>query len=327
MMKYITFLGFTLFCSLFSGYSIAAHKNAEPLDRIVAVVNDTVVTQSELHHDMDLAKKQMTASNVPLPEQDQLRKQVLDQLINKKLQLQLAEQTGIRISDSDVDKAIQTIAKNNKITVGELYEKLNAEGFNVHDYRAEIQEAMTIQGVQQRSVGAKITITPEEIRDFTHSKAWRAYNNKEYHLEDLLINLPDTASSHDIENAKKRAELLLTKLHQGLSFHDATSESGEQSNMQGGDLGWRKLPEIPAAFSNEILSMKKGDIAGPIQAPNGFHLIHLADIRDAATGQMNATQKEKQIQQLIYQKKMEEGIQSWISKIRSEAFINMHPTG
>lgn len=324
MIKLFIQIGAMIITCLFI-FSASAANKPEPLDRIIAVINDAVITQSELNDMLETIKKQMTASNVPIPTNDILHKQVLDQLINKKLQLQLAERMGIQVTEIEIDKAIQTIASNNKITVKELYEKIGEQGLSTHQYHKEIHDQIIIQQVQQQAVASKINISPQEVQDFLRSKAWLAFNTKEYHLEDILVALPENPSPQDVAAAKKHAEEILKKLQSGIKFNEvAAAESSETNALQGGDLGWRKLPEIPSAFSNELLHMKTNELLGPVQTPNGFHIVKLSGIRSLAT-KTNHAQQTAQIQELIFQRKLEEGLQSWMTKIRSEAYINTNP--
>ena len=254
-----------------------------------------------------------------------LRKQVLDQLINKKLQLEVADQAGIDVSEQELDNAIQSIAKKNRMTTDELYSELAKRGVDKEEYRRDIYNEYTIHQIQQKAIASRITVSEEEVNDFMRSAAWLAHNNKEYHLEDILIALPEAPTTQNILDAKKRAQEILTKLNKGTPFPDiAMAESSDSKALQGGDLGWRKLPEIPAAFSNLILHSKENDILGPIQTPNGFHVIHVAGIRQAEAPAANVNQ-HRQIQQLIFERKYEEALQSWMSKLRGEAFINTHP--
>ncbi|MHB1948944.1 MAG: SurA N-terminal domain-containing protein [Gammaproteobacteria bacterium] len=304
---------------------VFAAKSAESLDRIVAVVNDTVITQSELSESMQTIKKQLQSSNVSLPPQTAFRKQVLEQLINKKLQMQLAEQMGVNITDTDVDKAIAMIAENNKLPIKELYEKVAESGMNLKDYRKQIHDELLLQQVQQQAVASKINITPQEVNDYMHSKAWQAYNTKEYHLEDILIALPETPTPQEVAAAKKRAETLIAKIKSGLDFKEAAvAESGETNALQGGDLGWRKLPEIPSAFATGLVNLQVHDLLGPIQTPNGYHILRLEGVRSLSEHTTLAQQRD-QVQRLIFQRKFEDGLQSWTTKIRSEAFINTNP--
>jgi peptidyl-prolyl cis-trans isomerase SurA len=323
-------LNLLLVCSLFcvsNAFSAAAHSsdNGESLDKIVAIVNETPITQSELDAAIGNIKKQMQASGNSTPPDDVLRKQVLDQIINRKLQLEVAENANVHVPDEQVNKAIAEIAAQNKVTIKVIYAKLASTGMSAADYRKEIREEILLQEVQQGQVGAHITIAPQEVDDFMRSAAWKAYNNKEYHLQDILVAMPDTPTTQNLVDGKKKAEDILQRLHQGASFQQvAMAESGSSGALQGGDLGWRKLPQIPAAFSDPLVHMKEGDVTGPILTPNGYHILKLAAIRDTGKAPSDADQR-KQIQQLIFQRKFEEDLQSWITRLRSEAFINMHP--
>jgi peptidyl-prolyl cis-trans isomerase SurA len=320
----------TLLCSLLITNCALAATQAKSkgvsLDKIVVVLNNSVITQTELDEAMTKTKSQLEATHTPSPQAEILHKQVLDQLINRKLQLDLAEQANIQITDSDIDKAVKSIADRNHISTDELYTSVANQGLSRADYRKELHDEMTIQKVQQEAVAAKIVMSPQEVNDFMRSAAWLAHNTKEYHLEDILIALPETPSTQDVASAKKRADTLLIKLHQGTSFREtAVSESGDSKALQGGDLGWRKLPEIPSAFATQLLQANNNDIIGPIQTANGFHIIHIAGIRKSADPQGSAASQHQQVQQLLFQRKFEEALQSWITKVRSEAFINMHP--
>ncbi|MES2218189.1 MAG: SurA N-terminal domain-containing protein [Pseudomonadota bacterium] len=302
-----------------------AKTSQESLDGIVAIVNDSVITQSELDDSISTVKKQLASSNTSAPTPADIRKHVLDQLIDRKLALQLAEAGGLKITDDQVEKAIANIASQNKVPVKDLYEKVGETGLTAEAYRKEIREEMLIQQVQQHEVGSHLTITEQEVDDFMRSATWKAYNNREYHLEDILIALPATPSSQDVANAKKQADTVLAKIHGGMSFSAlAAADSGNNQALQGGDLGWLRLPQIPPAFANELVHMKPADILGPISTPNGFHIVRLVAMRELPP-QGNASQQRQQVQQLIYQRKMAEGLQAWSTKIRSEAFINMHP--
>jgi peptidyl-prolyl cis-trans isomerase SurA len=330
-MRYYFYVFLLLFSILMSPCSLAGTKTKShgiALDKIVVVLNNSVITQTELDEAMAKTKNQLAGSPTPSPSTDVLRKQVLDQLINRKLQLELAEQGNIHVTETDIDKAVNVIAARNHMSADELYTNVSNQGLQRSEYRQELHDEMTIQKLQQEAVASKITISPQEVDDFMRSAAWLAHNTREYHLEDILITLPENPSTQDISDAKKRADGLLTKLHQGMGFHEAAaSESGDSSNaLQGGDLGWRKLPEIPSAFANPLIQAKSDDIIGPIQTANGFHIVHVAGIRKATDVPGTTAQSKHQlVQQLLFQRKFEEALQSWLTKIRGEAFIDLHP--
>jgi len=317
---------FFLFAIMGGTFSSAqAEQNNEALDQIVAVVNDDVVTKSELNKAMTIAKMQISQEHLPTPAETVLTKQVLDQLINKKLQLQIAKQVGITIPDDLLDQTIGRVAKQNNISIEALYQQLSHEGMTKTSYRDEIREQLTLQKLQQQEVVSHITISPEEVTAFMRSRVWQSNESKEYHLEDILIPLTDTPSSDEVIAAKKHALTIVDKLKQGQSFQKlALAESGDKHALQGGDLGWRQLPEIPSAFAEYVTHLQAKEIAGPIQTPNGFHVIRLIAARNLANAQ--GAPSKKQVEDLLLQRKFEEAVQNWVSKIRSQAFVVMQPT-
>lgn len=297
---------------------VQAKPSAEKLDGMVAVVNDDVITQSELKHAISTAKLQIASQRIPTPNEQILKKQVLDQLIVKKLQLQMAKQAGVEISDAELNSAIQNVASQNQMSIDTFYQRLNQEGLSTNDYRSEMRDQMTMQRLQQQELSSKISISKQEVDAFTRSTAWKANNTKEYELNDILVPVSDTPSSEEIATAKTRADGVVAKLHGGQSFESvAQAESTSTTALQGGDLGWRKLSEIPTAFSEQVSRMNKNDIAGPIQTPNGFHILKLTDVRSAKT----ALPDRKTIEAQLLQQKFQEAVKNWVSKIRSQSYI------
>lgn len=297
-----------------------AATDKQPLDQMIAIVNDDVISRSELDHALENAKMMITQERVTAPSNGVLKKQVLDQLINKKIQLQIAKQSGIEITDNDVDQAISKIAKQNHMSVGDLYERISQDGMTSAEYRTEIHDQMTIQKLQQQEVANKMTISPQEVTSFMQSHAFQENAAKEYHLQDILIPISDTPSTEEIETAKQHADGIVSQLNAGKNFEQMTlSESHGNQALQGGDLGWRKLPEIPSAFAEQVTRMKPKTIAGPIQTPNGFHIIKLVESRALSAKQTAASRK--MIEAQLMQQKFEEAVQNWVSRLRGQAFV------
>lgn len=319
-MKRIIFFSILL-CNLFMSASFAA-SSAQSLDQMVAVVNDDLITRSELDRAMTAAKAQVSqAANGPMPSDKALEKQVLQQLINKKLQLQVATQAGIKISNEEVDQAIQSIASQNSVTVEELYSHLEKTGMATASYRNEIRDQITLQKLQQHEIAGKVTVTPEEVNAFMKSNSFRINGTNEYHLQDILIPTSDMPTPAEIAAARTRAESVMQKLRGGADFSAlAKTESRGETALQGGDLGWRKLPEIPSAFSDEVTNMKKHDLAGPIQTPNGFHILYLTDLRKLDESNKTLADR-KTVESMLLQQKFETAVQNYVSKLRSQAFI------
>lgn len=311
-----------LLCAALSCASTFAKSNGVQLDNIVAVVNDDVVTQTELNHALFVMKAQLAQSNVKNPQKESLQKQALNQLINKKLQLQIAKQAGISVDDAEIDRIVNRVASQNNLSVSALYQRINQEGMSTATYRNDLRDQLTIQRLQQQEVGGRLSVSPEEINNFMSSHVWQRNVEKAYHLEDLLVPVADDATAADIASAKKHAEALAATLKQGKAFQSVAEKEKATNAAESNDLGWMKLEEVPSAFSSQVVSMQANDVSTPIQTGNGFHVLHLAEVR-ALDGSGGAPDR-KQVEQILMQQKFEQHVQNWVSKMRGQAFIVMN---
>jgi peptidyl-prolyl cis-trans isomerase SurA len=309
--------------TLLLNFAIATTVHAAPLDQIVAVVNDDVVTQSEVNQGLTLAKIQYTQTHQPMPSKEALQKQVTDQLINKKLQLQIAKQAGIKVTDGDVDQIVKNVAAQNNVSVSALYQRIGQEGMSTANYRKELQEQLTIQRVQQQEVGGRLTVTPEEINQALKSVPAAASSGPSlYHLEDILIAIDDDASSQQIADARTKAQAILTQLQQNGYKSDLIKKSND---YQYTDLGWMQLNDMPSAFLEEVKGMNQNSVAGPIQTGNGFHILHLAQVKSPANEGAGESSR-KQVEARLLQQKFMDGAEQWVAKMRSQAYIVVNPT-
>lgn len=305
----------------FSLPAAAALKQGEQvLDNIVAVVNDSVITQSELNQAANLAKRQMAAENLPSPSPKALRKQILQRLIDNKLQMEAAQQSGIRVEDEELNKVISRIAQDNHISVKEFYQRIAHEGMSASAYRKQIRESLTLQHLQQREVASRITVSPDEINDSLQTSKLETAGEKEYHIQDLLIPVSDTPNPQEIAIAKKFAEDIIVRLRKGTKLHQLAST--EADSVQNNDLSWRKLAEVPTAFTKPVMSMKLNTFAGPIQTSNGFHIIHLVGLR--SLNEHSSKPQRQEVAQAIFQRKFEDAMQGWLAKVRGQAFIEIY---
>jgi len=256
------------------------HSTAEPIDKIIVVVNDDVITENELIEEILIIKNQLRQQRTPLPPNDILGKKVLDRMIQKQLQLQLAQRARIRISEESLDRTILKIAADNKLSLTEFRDVLQKENINYEAYRKNIREEMTINRVRQRQIYNKINVSEQETKDFLTNKKIQGGLLEDYRLAHILIEVPEAASSEQVQSAKKKAQKVLDRLNEGDNFTlVAASQSDGQKALEGGDLGWRKLGQLPTLFSNVITSMAVSDIHGLIRSPSGFHIIKLVDKR------------------------------------------------
>jgi peptidyl-prolyl cis-trans isomerase SurA len=253
---------------------------AQEIDHIVAVANDDVITHTELEKRMHLVKQQLQRRQAKLPPDDVLRKQILEQLIMERLQLQVAERVGIRVDDESINQVINNIARENNLTLDQFREVLAREGYNFADFRDNIKKDITITQLRKRRVENRVTVTEQEVDNYLISNASRGGGNDEFHLGHILIAVPEAASPDQIQAARQRAEAILGKLRLGADFaQTAIAESGGQRALEGGDLGWRKAGQMPTLFADSVINMQVGEISELIRSPSGFHIIKLLDRR------------------------------------------------
>lgn len=255
---------------------------AEPLNRIVAIVNNSVITQQQLAEQIERTRQQALAADQVLPTEAVLRKQVLDTMIDHELQRQFAENAGSKIDEPIVDKTIADIAQRNGLTVEQLRNQLEQDNIPYAKYRQQIREQLLISRLQQAEVGKKITVSEQEITDMLAHMP--KPSGTLYHVDDLLVPLPDNPSPELVENTKQSAFALLKKAKQGKPFQTLVEQSKTTSlPLSNNDLGWRQLSELPDIFQSAVHALKTGEMTDPIQAQNGFHLVRLLEIKSEAT--------------------------------------------
>mgnify|MGYP001216123184 CR=1 FL=1 len=250
------------------------------LDRIVAVVDEDVILQSDLDRATESILKQYRSRGGELPPEDVVRKQVLERLITQRLQIARADATGIVIADTEVDTAVQRIAAQNGIDAAQLRQSLLRDGFSFEEFRTTLREELLVQRLRARFVQSRVAVTDTEVDIFLSSDAAKA---GEVRLSHLLIGLPESPTAAQVEAARVKAAKVRAEIESGLSFADAAIRYSEgQQALEGGDLGWRSYDQIPTAFTDIVAAMTKGEVSQPLRGPNGFHMLHLADTRATA---------------------------------------------
>lgn len=263
---------------LLPGY--AAQRNVEPLDHIVAVVNDDVITATELDSRVRFLSKRLEESNTRLPPTDVLERQVLEREILTRIELQIARRSGITITDPALNDSLSNIARRNNMNLEQFREILVRDGFDFEEFRENLRNEMTISQLRRREVFNRVSVTDREIEDYIALHGSPEQQNREYHLGHILIALPEAASADQIAEARHRAEGIVTELREGADFaQKALSLSAGQQALQGGDLGWRKPGQIPSLFAGQVLKMQAGDVSDPIRSASGFHIVKLLETR------------------------------------------------
>jgi peptidyl-prolyl cis-trans isomerase SurA len=250
---------------------------SQPLDRIDAVVNDDVILQSELDDAVRSVQQQYASQPGQLPPMDVLRKQVLDRLVLMKLQVQRAQDQGIHIADADVDQAVNGVAQQNKLTAEQLRAAVERNGNSFAAFREQLAQQITVQRLHQSVVRDSVSVTDGEIDNLLSSAA---YKGGEVHLAHIQITTPSGADAAAIQASQAKAEQALAAIKGGMDFNAAAIRYSDASDaLDGGDLGWRRMDEIPPAFADTVGTMKPGDVSAALRGPTGFHIIKLIDQR------------------------------------------------
>jgi peptidyl-prolyl cis-trans isomerase SurA len=258
----------------------AASEDEILLDSIVAIVDESVITERDLEAQITLIKVDFKRSNRRLPSEAVLQRQVLENLINDSLLLQEATRRGIKITDSQLNQTMQRLAKKNNMSLSEFRNSLIAEGLDYDKYRETVRREIIISTLSRQYSQRIATVSEAEVDEFI--KLSEGENtNYEYRLSHILIALPDAATPEQIEEAQATAQEILTQLDQGAQFDElANTFSSGDTALEGGDLGWRKRAEIPSLFTAAVLDMEPGEYAGPIRSASGLHIVYLSERRD-----------------------------------------------
>ena len=275
-----TLIASFLAVALLSG--TAAHaQQVQPLDRIAAVVDEDVILQSELDLALNNVLAQYAGREDQLPPRDILQRQVLERLILVHLQSARANETGVRVSDEEIDSAISNIAAQNKLSPDQMRQQLARDGMSYDDFRRSLRDELLSQRLRQRFAQTRISVSEAEVE-----AALASQDGEQYHLAHILVALPDGATPEQIATGQQKVDGIKALLDKGqMTFPAAAVRYSDSPNaLEGGDLGWRSLDEIPAAFANTIRGLQKGQVIGPIRGPSGFQLLQLVDTRAADQG-------------------------------------------
>lgn len=269
----------------------------EPVNRIVAIVNKSVITQTALDKAVKEATLQAAASGLTLPDAQALQQQVLRHLIFQKAALQLAKLNHITVSDDEVDSAIASIADKNHATLAQLKETLNKSGLDFKNYRQTVKQQLIINKLEQQAVAGSILITPEDVDKYMQQLASQTNSNTLYHVQHILLPAPIDPTPADLDKLKTQATALLQKIQSGqLSFTKAAmTYSASSDALQGGDLGWKIRDQLPTLFAKRIATMSTGQVEGPILDSNGAHLFTLVATKQPTIKPTYVLEKDLQV--------------------------------
>jgi peptidyl-prolyl cis-trans isomerase SurA len=260
--------------------STAAQAQVQPINRVVAIVDNDVVMQSQLDARLREVQQTITQRGAALPPTDVLSQQVLERLIIENIQLQIAERSGIRITDEELNQAIGTIAQRNGMSIDQFRAALAKDGLSYTEARDQVRREMIISRVRQRRVAERIQVTDQEVQNFLASDLGKMQLTEEFRLANILIPVTDGASPQDIQAADRQARELYQQLQQGADFAQlAIARSASETALEGGEMGWRKAGQLPPPFDAMITALSVGQVTEPMRTPGGFIMIKLLEKR------------------------------------------------
>lgn len=265
---------------LYVGVQLSAQAEEEQLDKVAAIVNGGVVLESEVIDLLANIKKQAEKNNQSLPSNKALRTQVMDKLISDSLILQIGERMGVQVSDAQLDQTIANMAQENKLTLSQFRQSIISDGENYEKYRENVRTELISGEVRRNSVQRRIYISPQEVSNLLNLMKEQTTNDVEYHLGHILIEFPSDATQADMTASKERADKVINLLNSGSDFKRiAIASSGGANALEGGDLGWKNINEMPTLFSELIAGKDKDTVVGPIRTGLGFSIVKVLDIR------------------------------------------------
>ncbi|MDF3980670.1 peptidylprolyl isomerase [Luteibacter sp. PPL201] len=248
------------------------------LDRIVAVVEEDVILQSELDEAINAIVRQYASNPGQLPPKDVLARQVLDRLILMKLQVQRANDQNIHVSDQEIDQAAANVAQQNKMSLDQLRGAVEQDGYSYAGFRQQLADQIIAQKLHESVVRDQVTVTDAEVNNLLASPTYKA---GEVHLAHIQISTPAGGSASDIAQAQAKAEDAIKAIKGGMDFNAAAIRFSDAPDaLDGGDLGWRRLDEVPPAFADAVSSLKPGETTAALRGPTGFHILKLVETRD-----------------------------------------------
>jgi len=275
-------LGALLLCLQTVGYAQTRElaTSGELLDRVVAIVNDGVVLNSDLDAQIEAVSARLREQKLELPPQNVLRQQVLERLVLQEIQLQRATRAGIKVTDETLNAALQDVAKRNNLTLTQLPDALAQQGVDYPAYRDSVRKDITLTLLRQRDVLQHISITPREIDQYLDKQAKTPSEHNEYNVSHILIAVGQEASQAQLDAAARRAQEVYERAKGGEDFAKlAVAYSNSQTALDGGALGWRKGGELPTFLTDVVAKLKPGEVSEPLRTPTGFHIVRLNDLR------------------------------------------------
>ena len=260
------------------------HTNsyAKILDQAIVIIEDDVITQSEFEEKLSFTMNQYRINGNQLPvDQEAFQKQLLEHMITTRLQMNYAINNGLEIKEWMIDKAMENIAERSGVTLSEFRKKIISEGIDYKIYRKIMAEELITREVQRRVVSTRVKVSEKEINDFLKHQSHVFKENNQYKISNILVSLSENHSFEEKLAAEKEINMIRNKFINGENFSSLARNYSDSGNaLSGGDLGWRKISEIPKIFINELENLNKGEISNIIETSNGYYIFYLEDQKE-----------------------------------------------
>ncbi len=283
-MQFRILLSCAVLAALLPGVPAWGQQTAKPrqivtLDRIVAVVNEEVITQQELNARVDFAFRQLRQQGTQPPAREVIERQLIERLITDRVQLQHARDIGLRVDDAELDRALVRVAEGNKLSLSQMRATIEKDGVPYEKFREDLRNEITVSRLREREVAQKIVITESEIDNFIQAQQSQGRND-EYNISHILVTVPENATPEQLQTRRVRAEQALGQLKAGTDFRQvAAAFSDAPEALQGGLMGWRESNRLPAIFLDALRPLKAGEFSELVRSPNGFHILKLNERR------------------------------------------------
>ncbi len=266
------------------------------LDKVIVLVEDDVILDSEFKRKLMSVKQQIIRTNTELPSDEALKKQVLERLIMDQIQLQLASRAGVRISDAELNAALERVAESGQTSLSEMKRQLEIEGINYSIFREDVRNEMLISRVRQGTVSQSIFVSEQEIDDIIKLMDSHGETTTQYHLRHLMITISESASPNEVDEARAKMDSIIERFNNGEDFTQLIILTSDGANaLKGGDLGWRTIEQLPTLFAGSVGGLSAGTISAPIRSPNGLHVLKLEEKKGGFETQLVAEVMYRQI--------------------------------
>lgn len=269
-----------LACGCLAALLLSQPVAAQELNHIVAIVNDGIIVASELQAAERNVSRQLQGKGAELPPADVLRRQVLERLIVEKLQLQIADHNGMAIDESTLNDEVANLASNNNLGIADFRAVLERDGFDFDTFRDELRRELLIQQVRRQMVANRVKVSEQEVDNLLATLEADGRQGVEYRLSHILVALPEAPTTEELQQAEQRALDIRKRVLDGADFAAiAVAESDAQTALEGGDIGWRSIGQMPSLFVEPVKSLQVGEVSELIRSPGGFHLVMLTEKR------------------------------------------------